>query len=80
MVCVTYLSLSRLKTGNIPPDDLPFEETPCRTKEIIGTLPRKRSEQKKESDLFPKKKETEEKIFLTESEIQKGIPFNNILY
>ena len=69
----------RLKTGNIPPDDLPFEETPDKRNRTIEieTLGRKKSEQKlnnqrEEIDLFQQKRETEEKIELMESDIKKG--------
>ena len=70
-------SLFRLKTGNIPPDDLPFEETPDKRNRTIETLGRKKSEQKlnnqkEEIDLFQQKRETEEKIELMESDIKKG--------
>merc|ERR1719483_75409 len=37
------LLIDRVKTGNVPPDDLPFEESPC--KEKTGRLRRNRSEQ-----------------------------------
>ena len=67
----------RLKTGNIPPDDLPFEETPDKKNRNIETLARNKSEQKfndqkKEIDLFQQKRETEERMALIESDIKKG--------
>ena len=69
---VVYFLLFRLKTGNVPPDDLPFEETPIKTKEKGGTIGRKKSEQKKDAKLFPKKQEIEDKIAFIESDIEKG--------
>ena len=71
-VCVAYFPLFRLKTGNIPPDDFPFEESPFKTREKVGTLWRKKSDQKKDAKLFPKKREIEGKIAFIESEIEKG--------
>ena len=67
----------RLKTGNIPPDDLPFEEDPDKKNKSMETLGRKKSEQKlnnqkKDIDLFQKKRETEEKIESMECHIKKG--------
>ena len=56
----------------MPPDDLPFEETHLKVKEKGGTLGRKKSEQKKDVNLFPKKREIEDKISLVESDIEKG--------
>ena len=75
--CVAYFLLFRLKTGNIPPDDLPFEENACKTKDHGGTLGRKKSEQKsnkpkKEIKLFPIKRKIEDKVALIESDIEKG--------
>ena len=74
---MAYFLLFRLKTGNIPPDDLPFEENACKTKDHGGTLGRKKSEQKlnkqkKETKLFPIKRKLEDKVALIESDIEKG--------
>ena len=69
---MVYFLLFRLKTGNIPPNDLPFEETHFKVKEKGETLARKKSEQKKDVNLFPKKREIEDKIALIESDIEKG--------
>ena len=62
----------RLKTGNIPPDDLPFEETPFKTRKNCGTLMKNKSEKKNATELFPKKRKIEDKIALIESDIEKG--------
>jgi hypothetical protein len=75
--CVDYFLLFRLKTGNIPPDDLPFEETPFKMKEKCATLGRRKSEQKwnkqkKETELFPKKRNIEDNVASIESDIEKG--------
>ena len=59
-------------TGNIPPDDFPFEESPFKTREKGGTLGRKKSDQKKDAKLIPKKREIECKIAFIESDIEKG--------
>ena len=69
---MAYFLLFRLKTGNIPPDDLPFEETPFKTREKGGTLMKKKSEKKDDTELFPKKRKIEDKIALIESDIEKG--------
>ena len=77
LVRCTLYSLFRLKTGNNPPDDLPFEENPDKKNKSIETLGRKKSEQKlnnqkKDIDLFQRKRETEEKILSMECDIKKG--------
>merc|ERR1712013_324531 len=76
-VADSELLVDRLKTGNIPPVDLPFEETPDKKNKSIETLGRRKSEQKlnnqkKEIDLFQRKRETEEKILAMENDIKKG--------
>ena len=58
------------------PDDFPFEESPCKAKQKDGTLGRKKSKQKlnkqkKETDVFQRKRESEEKIYLIDSDIQE---------
>ena len=75
--CVDYFLLFRLKTGNIPPDDLPFEETPYKSVATFGTLGRKKSKLlfndfQGEENLFPKKCQITENINLVESKINKG--------
>ena len=67
----------RLKTGNNPPDDLPFEENSSKTGARFGTLGKKKSklkiqEQKENSQPFPRKRQIEENIELIEFEIEKG--------
>ena len=69
---MAYFLLFRLKTGNIPPDDLPFEETPFKTRKKGGTHMKKKSEKKDDTELFPKKRKIEDKIALIESDIEKG--------
>jgi len=76
-VADSELLINRLKTGVRPPDDLPFEETPSRNIDIIGGKGRKRigknlGKQEKNTNLFSKKKKTEENISLVESQIKKG--------
>ena len=73
-MCGLFL-LFRLKTGNIPLDDLPFEENACKTRDHGGTLGRKKSvqnKQKKERKLFQIKLEIEDKVASIESDIEKG--------
>ena len=62
----------RLRTGNIPPDDLPLQEINLETKEQSRTLGRKKVEQNRDINLFPKKRGIEDKIAMTESHIKKG--------
>ena len=72
----------RLKTGNIPPDDLPFEETPVKSEATFGTLGRKKyklklNEIQEEENLFPTKCQITENINLVESKINKGNKVNH---
>ena len=68
----------RFKTGNEPPYDLTFEESPLNYVATFGTLRRKKSKLKlnevqEEENLFPKKRQISENINLVESKIAKGI-------
>ena len=73
---MNVLVLSRLKTGNVPPHDLPFEEIPCKTGAKFGTLGRKKSKlmlnKLPEPNLFLIKREIEHRIDLIEFDIDKG--------
>ena len=78
LACVDYFLLFRLKTGNVPPDDFPFEETPYKSVATFGTLGRKKSKLlfndfREEENIFPKKCQITENINLVESKIKKGI-------
>ena len=69
--------ICRLKTGEVPPRDLSFEEITCGTEVKFGTLGRKKSKlklnkQAQEEKLFPKIKELESEISNVETEISKG--------
>jgi hypothetical protein len=75
--CVAYFLLFRLKTGNMPPEDLPFEETQNKTVATFGTLGRKKSKSlfedfQEEENIFPKKCQITENINLLESKINNG--------
>merc|ERR1719483_1207828 len=69
------LLIDRLKTGNNPPDDMPFEESSSKTGVRFGTLGKKKSkikiqEQKENSQPFPRKRQIEENIDSIEFEIE----------
>ena len=75
--CVAYFLLFRFKTGNIPPEDLPFEETPLKSETTFGTLGRKNyklklNEVQEEENLNPTKCQITENINLVESKINEG--------
>ena len=65
--CVAYFLLFRLKTGNVPPDDFPFEETPYKSKSKLLF-----NDFREEENIFPKKCQITENINLLESKINKG--------
>ena len=70
--------LFRLKTGNVPPHDLSFEDIPGEFRAKYGTLVRTKSKPKlnkpeENKHLFPRKRDIEERIKWIESDIIKGI-------
>jgi len=76
-VADSHLLINQLKTGEVPPKDLSFEEITCGTEVKFGTLGRKKSKlklnkQAQEEKLFPRIKELESEISNVESEISKG--------
>ena len=61
----------------MPPEDLPFEETPYKSVATFGTLGRKKSKLlfndfQEEENIFHKKCQITENISLVESNINKG--------
>jgi hypothetical protein len=64
-------------SGNMPPEDLPFEENVCKTRDHGGTLGRKKPEQKSNKQKKVRKqiqikREIENKVDSIESDIEKG--------
>ena len=71
------LVIEKLKTGDEPPRDLPFEDIPNGLEMKSGTLGRKKSKAKlnksaEENTLFSKKRELEKQVEDMEVEIEKG--------
>jgi len=71
------LLIDRLKTGNVPPHDLSFEDIPGEFRAKYGTLVRTKSKPKlnkpeENKHLFPRKRDIEERIKWIESDIIKG--------
>jgi len=69
--------IDRFKTGNQPPGDIPFQETPAPLRNQLGVTQRRRSEQKLgKRDIVTgphsKKRKIEEKMDLIKSKIDKG--------
>ena len=67
-----------LKTGEVPPTDLTFEEITDGSEVKFGTLGRRKSKLKlnkslEEETLFPKKRELDKRIENIEAELDKGI-------
>ena len=74
---IRHLIIFSLKTGEVPPKDLSFEEIISGHEIKFGTLGRRKSKLKlnkslEEEKLFPKKKELEDAIEKVEAEIEKG--------
>jgi hypothetical protein len=72
-----HLIIFSLKTGEVPPKDLSFEEITSGHEVKFGTLGRRKSKLKlnkslEEENLFPKKKEYEDAIKKVGAEISKG--------
>ena len=70
-------SIFSLKTGEVPPKDLSFEEISSGQEVKFGTLGRRKSKLKikksfEEENLFSKKRELEQAIEKLEAEIDKG--------
>ena len=66
-----------MKTGEVPPANIVFEEITSGSEVKFGTLGRRKSKLKlnksmEEEKLFPKKKELENTIENVEAEIEKG--------
>ena len=73
---MTALNFS-LKTGEVLPKDLSFEEITSGHEVKFGTLGRRKSKLKlnallEEENLFPKKRELDQAIRQVEAEIEKG--------
>jgi len=69
--------IESLKTGNMPPPDLPFEDIACRNDVKVGTLRKSKSLVKlkdcsDEERLFQKKQHLEEEFKEMEAKIMKG--------
>lgn len=75
-VADTALVIDRLKTGNVPPPDFPFEEMKAGGELNYQTLHKKSrtnvNVRDENSNLFPKKRDLEKKIEALEAEILKG--------
>ena len=74
-----------MKTGQRPPGEIQFEEMQPGTNLKFGTLGRRKSKAKlnksaEENQLFPRKKELENKIDDMEAEIEEGERRGNLRF